>query len=144
MTTPSGVTRRTVLAGAGAAAGTLALVACSSDDDTATPTSAGTSVAPAAAEPLAQLADIPVGTAVDAKDADGKAILVAQPTAGTAVAFSAICTHQGCTVVPDGDALACPCHGSVYELTGEVRRGPAEKALAPFAVTVTDGQVLPA
>ena len=37
-----------------------------------------------------------------------------------------------------------PCHGSVYEPTGEVRRGPAEQALAPFAITVTDGQVLPA
>lgn len=95
-------------------------------------------------QPLAQLDDIPVGGAVSATTADRKKVLLVRPTADEVVGLSAICTHQGCTVVPDSGALACPCHGSVYELTGEVRRGPAEEALAPFAVTVTDGQVLPA
>lgn len=88
--------------------------------------------------------DIPIGGAVSASAPDGSKVLLVRPTADEVVGLSAICTHQGCTVVPDGAALACPCHGSVYELTGEVRRRPADKALAPFAVTVTDGQVLPA
>lgn len=48
-----------------------------------------------------------------------------------------ICTHLGC--VPLGQATAdphgqyggwfCPCHGSVYDLAGRVRRGPAPRNL---------------
>ena len=79
---------------------------------------------------LAKVADIPVGGALSAKDADGKQILLTQPTAGTIVALSAICTHQGCTVAPDGDQLDCPCHGSVYDLTGGNVSGPAPEAAA--------------
>lgn len=133
--------RRAVLQGAAVVCGAGALAACGGgSEDTAAP--APTSSGPP--EPLAQLDDIPVGGAVSATGPDRKKVLLVRTTADEVVGLSAICTHQGCTVVPDGEVLACPCHGSVYELTGEVRRGPAEKALAPFAVTVTDGQVLPA
>ena len=73
----------------------------------------------------------------------GKAVVVAQPTAGTAVAFSAICTHKGCTVAPAGAKLNCPCHGSVYDaLTGKVLSGPAPRALTSVPVTVKDGAVV--
>ena len=41
--------------------------------------------------------------------ADGSPAIVARPTATTAVAFSAICTHEGCTVNPAGSELDCPC-----------------------------------
>lgn len=119
--------------------GAGALAACGGGaDDAAAPEPTGPP------EPLARLDDIPVGGAVSATAPGRKKVLLVRPTAGEVVGLSAICTHQGCTVVPDGAALACPCHGSVYELTGEVRRGPAEESLAPFAVTVIDGQVLPA
>lgn len=91
---------------------------------------------------LARLATIPVGSAVAAKDAAGKPIVVAQPTAGKAVAFSAICTHMGCTVAPAGKTLNCPCHGSVYDAaTGKVLSGPAPAPLPAVAVHVTDGKV---
>jgi Rieske Fe-S protein len=150
----TGVARRTVLTGAGAAAGALALAACSSGTTKAAPATAASTPAvstdaPAAAaggtaKPLATLADIPVGTAVAAKDGDGKPVLVAQPSAGTAVAFSAICTHMGCTVAPAGKELHCPCHGSVYEAaTGKVIDGPAPAPLHAVAVHVQDGKVLP-
>jgi len=73
---------------------------------------------------LVSLASVPVGQAVSAT-LDGKPIIVAQPTAGQAVAFSAICTHMGCTVAPNGGELDCPCHGSrYYALTGQVIQGP--------------------
>ena len=48
-----------------------------------------------------------------------------------------ICTHLGCVPLgqkpndrrgPHGGWF-CPCHGSVYDLSGRVRRGPAPKNL---------------
>jgi ubiquinol-cytochrome c reductase iron-sulfur subunit len=43
-----------------------------------------------------------------------------------------ICTHLGC--VPIGDAgeyngWFCPCHGSHYDISGRIRKGPAPKNL---------------
>jgi Rieske Fe-S protein len=91
---------------------------------------------------LAQVADIPVGGAISATGADGKPIFLVQPEAGTVIGLSAICTHQGCTVAVDGKELKCPCHGSVYTLTGANVSGPAPKPLPAVDVHVSDGAVL--
>ncbi|MEN8375366.1 MAG: Rieske 2Fe-2S domain-containing protein [Gemmatimonadota bacterium] len=60
---------------------------------------------------------------------------------GTHAALSPICTHQGCTVDIAGAQLVCPCHGSTYERTGAVVRGPAERALTRYE-TRRDGDAL--
>jgi Rieske Fe-S protein len=94
---------------------------------------------------IAKVADIPVGGSKSARGPNGEKLLLAQPTAGTVVAFSAICTHQGCTVEADGKQLACPCHGSVYDaFTGKNISGPAPAPLHPFAVKVSGGDVVAA
>jgi Rieske Fe-S protein len=91
------------------------------------------------------LSDIPVGQAKSAKTPDGKDIVVARPTDTTAAAFSATCTHMGCTVQPTGADLKCPCHGSMFDaLTGAVKKGPAAKPLPAVAVKVDKGQVFTA
>jgi ubiquinol-cytochrome c reductase iron-sulfur subunit len=39
-----------------------------------------------------------------------------------------VCTHLGCVPVPNAGAYNgwfCPCHGSHYDLSGRIRRGPA-------------------
>lgn len=65
---------------------------------------------------------------------------MAQPTEGSAAAFSAICTHKGCTVAPEGEELKCPCHGSVHEAaTGKNVGGPAPRPLDRMEVTVDEG-----
>ena len=59
-------------------------------------------------------------------------IVVTQPTEGDFKAFTAVCTHQGCTVgAVKGDTIQCNCHGSQYNAAdGKVKKGPAPKALA--------------
>jgi Rieske Fe-S protein len=54
---------------------------------------------------------------------------------GDFAAVSPICTHQGCTVDVTGTHLVCPCHGSTYDRTGQVVRGPAPRSLARYAVS---------
>src|SRR3954451_3018551 len=81
-------TRRMVLVGAGVA-GIAALAACGSKSSGA----AAAAPAPSGAGgggALAQLSNIPVGTAISAR-ANGKPIILSQPSAGTVKAFSAIC-----------------------------------------------------
>jgi len=92
---------------------------------------------------LTSLDAIKVGEAVSAELADGSPVLVARPSSTTAVCFSAICTHMGCTVKPAGSELHCPCHGSVYDaVSGKVIHGPAPRALSPVAVEVVAGEVV--
>jgi cytochrome b6-f complex iron-sulfur subunit len=165
-----GVSRRGLLVGASAAAGGgLLLAACggssgdpstvasttsadaaSNTTSSAAATTAATSAAPtttaapaktaAAGTVLAALSAIPVGGAVSAKGKDNAKILVCQPSAGKVVAFSAICTHEGCTVAPAKRSLDCPCHGSKYDIaTGKVLAGPAPKPLPSVKVAI-DGK----
>jgi nitrite reductase/ring-hydroxylating ferredoxin subunit len=100
-------------------------------------------VAAAAGGALAKVADIPVGGAVTAKGADGKPIIVSQPQEGTFVALTAVCPHKGCEVKPHGKDLLCPCHASIFTLTGGNVSGPAKTPLAAVDVHVSDGVVLP-
>lgn len=143
--------RRAVLKGAALSCGAGLLAACGGG--TGSDTGAPAAPAPAGSAPpgggglrasLATLSDIPVGGAVEATAPDGSKVLVTQPSAGEVAAFSAVCPHEGCSVLPDSGQLTCPCHGSQFSLSGEVTRGPARSGLQPFAVRVMDGQVLPA
>ncbi len=122
--------RRNVLAGL-AAAGVAApvLAACGSSAD-----ATGTT-AKSANEPISTT-DIPVG---GGKIFAAEEIVVTQPSAGDFKAFSAVCTHQGCTVgqVAQG-AIICPCHFSVFSIEdGSVESGPAPSPLPEKTVTVS-------
>jgi nitrite reductase/ring-hydroxylating ferredoxin subunit len=86
------------------------------------------------------LLKIPSDSSVSVKDPTGRILLMTQ-SGGKLTALDSTCTHQGCTVAPDGSQLMCPCHGSEYSLTGAVKRGPATIALHTVAVKVTGDQV---
>ena len=67
-------------------------------------------------------------------------------SAGGVLAFSAICTHQGCEVktwLPKELALVCFCHSTKFLLLegGSVASGPAPRAL-PFLPLSLDGDQL--
>lgn len=91
---------------------------------------------------LATLGDIPVGGTRSVM-VEGQDILLARPTDGAVVAFSAICTHQGCLVSAAGSEFDCSCHGSRFAAaTGAVLKGPAARALDPIPVSVSGGSVV--
>ena len=56
-------------------------------------------------------------------------------------AVSIACTHLGCTLNVSGDRFVCPCHGSVFMLTGEAVKGPAVKNLRELRHTA-DGDTV--
>ena len=77
--------------------------------------------------------DYPEGTV--RFDRERKAYVVG--TAGGVYALSAVCTHLGCItrLVSDENAIACPCHGSRFDLEGNVTHGPAPRPLPWLEVT---------
>jgi len=154
--TAPGVSRRSLLVAGAVGIPAVALTACSqakapasAAGNTSAAAGAGSSgAAPSAAgssgaAPLAKLSDIKVGEAISATGPDGKPFIIARPTESTVAAFSAICTHQACTVAPAGKELDCPCHGSVYNATtGQVINGPAPLPLPPVKVTLSGDNVI--
>lgn len=138
--------RRDVLRSAGAAgavvAGAGALAACGSSTATSSTTAAAAAGSATSAGP-ATTASSAAGTTVAKSDVPvggGKVsgqIVVAQPTAGSYTAFSAVCPHQGCLVSGvSGGRITCPCHGSAFDASsGAVTAGPAKSGLTPKKVT---------
>ncbi|MEB3273106.1 MAG: FAD-dependent oxidoreductase [Prochlorothrix sp.] len=58
-------------------------------------------------------------------------------------ALSLTCTHQGCTVQPQGEqGYLCPCHGALYDGSGQVQGGPAPRNLSRFQVLDRQGDRL--
>ena len=94
---------------------------------------------------IAKASAVAPGSAVKFKDSGQPAVLV-HLDSGDFVAYSAVCTHQGCTVAYKGGQLACPCHGSVFDPANgaAVVNGPAQRPLPELAVKVRGGEVVSA
>jgi glycine/D-amino acid oxidase-like deaminating enzyme/nitrite reductase/ring-hydroxylating ferredoxin subunit len=62
---------------------------------------------------------------------DGKDIAVYKDEEGNVMCLSAACTHMGCTINFNNAEKSwdCPCHGSRFDVNGEVLHGPATKPL---------------
>lgn len=64
-----------------------------------------------------------------------KAFVIGAPNG--VYAISAVCTHLGCIAryKSDEKVIACPCHGSRFDLEGNVTHGPAPSPLPWLDVT---------
>jgi Rieske Fe-S protein len=125
--------RRQVLGAGVLGLAAAAVAGCSSSSDPKTAsTSAGTV--------LGKTSDIPEG---GGKIFAAQKIVVTQPAAGQYKAFSAVCTHQGCTVsTVAGGLIGCPCHGSKFKIAdGSVSKGPATKPLPAANITVSGSDI---
>jgi len=74
-----------------------------------------------------------VGTAALVQTSRGN-FLVARTAQETFNAMTAVCTHEACTVTRfQSGTFQCPCHGSEYNTSGTVTRGPASRPLQRFS-----------
>lgn len=144
--------RRLLVTGGVVAAAAAVTAACGSSTGSAASAPAGSAPAgsaPAGSSPAAasspagvtvKTSDVPVGGGTILPD---QKIVVTQPTAGSFKAFTAVCTHQGCTVAAvSGGSIVCPCHGSQFSITdGSVQGGPAPAPLAAIPLTVSGSTI---
>lgn len=143
--------RRTVLSGTATGAVTLAALAACSQGGGASGggyggsgdsegSGNGTGGGSQGGKPLAETSQIPEG---GGKIIKAEKVVVTQPSAGEFKAFSATCTHRGCTVdtVEEG-LIKCPCHGSQFSAeTGEVEGGPATEPLPTVDISVNGSSI---
>jgi Rieske Fe-S protein len=138
----SDTTRRAVLAGAAGIAAVSVMAACGDDSGTDGGAGSGSNNAggnggkTGGNSSLPKTTDVPVGGGVVVAAAD---VVITQPSAGQFKAFSATCTHQGCTVADvSGGTINCGCHFSKFSATdGSVKNGPATQPLPEKKITVS-------
>ncbi|HEX9578547.1 MAG TPA: Rieske (2Fe-2S) protein [Myxococcales bacterium] len=62
-------------------------------------------------------------------------LVVLRASATQVLAFDARCPHLGCAVRGAQKLFICPCHGSLFDLNGSVKLGPATSPLIALPVT---------
>src|SRR5918993_4841434 len=92
---------------------------------------------------IASESHVAPGSAYKFEDSGNPALLVRLEN-GDFVAYSAVCTHQGCKVAYQDGNLACPCHGSTFDPANgaSVVTGPATRPLPEIPVKVEGGEVV--
>lgn len=104
----------------------------------------GPQVAPG--EAIAAASDLETNSAVPYTNANtGQAEVLVRLPDGRFVAYSAVCTHQGCTVAykPDTRKLTCPCHGGTFDPAkgAEVVAGPPPRPLPAVEIAERTGKI---
>lgn len=99
---------------------------------------------------------VSAGKVGDLKPNEGKifrfgnlpAILILKPggdpqSASSYVAFTAVCTHLGCTVQyrADLEHIWCACHNGHYDLNGNVISGPPPAPLTEYNVAIKGQEI---
>jgi cytochrome b6-f complex iron-sulfur subunit len=105
----------------------------------------GCNTASSSGRPIARVSEVPPGSAMEFRDDySGERAVLVHLQSGRIVAYSVVCTHQGCPVAYRDGELVCPCHGSVFDPArgGEAIRGPAQKPLQEIKVDAEGSKVV--
>ena len=92
----------------------------------------------------AKVGEIPLNSAKIVRMGPKPVIVVHTPE-GEFKAFSATCTHLGCTIEYRGDRggyFHCNCHGGEYDLTGRNISGPPPKPLTPYHLSLRSDNIV--
>lgn len=75
---------------------------------------------------------------------DRRTVFLVKTGESQVTALDSTCTHLGCRVSWDSETseLKCPCHGGVYDATGEVKAGPPPGPLLKLSTRIEGDQVL--
>lgn len=105
--------------------------------------SRGSPSVPANAVELASGSKLPANTGANYADpVTGQPDILIRSSDGSLTAFSAVCTHAGCTVGYENGVIICPCHGGEYDpKTGAVIAGPPPAGLEPKKVIEAKGKL---
>ena len=144
--------RRQVLGAGVAGIAVAGLAACSNSAGSAGPTeeelASSTPSSGPASKVVATAADVPVGSVFKFTDPNsGMPAYLMQPAAGTFLAYSSKCTHQGCVVeaYPDASGFGCACHGAKYDSTGTPDEATSKNLtatpLAKISLTVMGDEI---
>jgi Rieske Fe-S protein len=103
-------------------------------------------------EPESKVSSVTVGDIKDLPPGSGKNFkfgsmpaLITHTKDGEFHAFSAVCTHLGCTVQfrPEKDLIWCACHGGCYDpSSGKNTAGPPPKPLLALKVEVVKDKII--
>lgn len=72
-------------------------------------------------------------------------VYIVRAKEGYLYALSAVCTHLGCITnwKSEEGIIACPCHGSKFDMEGKKFAGPAPRSLPRLSMTLDDqGQLV--
>jgi thiosulfate dehydrogenase [quinone] large subunit len=129
--------------GTGGAGGSGSKAAGGGGEAAARPKASGGSSVPANAVELASGSELPPGAGADYTDpVSGEPDILIRAGDGSLSAFSAVCTHAGCTVEYGNGVIFCPCHGGEYDPnTGAVIAGPPPAGLEPKKVVESGGKL---
>jgi Rieske Fe-S protein len=99
----------------------------------------------AAPKKIIKVSKFPVGASQQFVATNGAPAFLFRTKTGV-FAYSAICTHQGCTVeyLKAGKKLVCPCHRASFDPFngGKVISGEAKGPLAKINVSIKSGWVV--
>ena len=62
-------------------------------------------------------------------------------TKGRFDVYSTVCTHLGCNISFSKEGFICPCHGSKFDIDGNVLKGPAIKPLNKVKFKITSEEL---
>ena len=97
---------------------------------------------PSGAVKLGPSSQLPSGQGATYTDPSTGETSIAIREGGSIRAFSAVCTHAGCTVGYQSGELVCPCHGGVFDAkTGAVVSGPPPSPLQQRKVIESGGSI---